>query len=537
MNLSRIQALAALTSVSRCARLPASRLDRSRVTQALVSDTRMRKRYTTGRVVVALATLTVLAALPAEAQAGEARVSMATSAAGFSLVNVGYAARPGERNDVLVKLRERYAEGEVTDVVATVSDAAGVTPGPGCSRPAASDASTAICPLSISDSSGGRSLVRTTLDLLDGDDRAAVAGPFDERCSVSGGAGDDSLSAATECVFDGGPGNDTLTGGSGKDLFLEGAADSGSDTMVGGAGPDLVSYQGRPGGVRADLAGDRDDGAPGERDRIGSDIENLTGGDGGDRLVGDGRDNDLSGDLGNDVLVGGDGEDRLYAWRGSTSTGSPGDPSPPPEQNVSILLGGGGGAAERRSHNVLSGGGGDDSLDGDAGADRLDGGRGADFLNGRGGRDVLDARDGGGHDFVVCGVGRDLALLDGYDYPEYYGSVGRDRCERIRRSGAAVALPFMNVSTETGTLGVEVGCPADGPRRCRGRVEVRGRGIAFRSRAFSIRSGASRVLEIAVSRRVLGRLEQARTVRVTVSSFDRRGRLRRRSERLPVSSP
>jgi Ca2+-binding RTX toxin-like protein len=103
-------------------------------------------------------------------------------------------------------------------------------------------------------------------------------------CGVSGGKGDDQLSAAGGA----GTGNPArylmrLSGGPGDDVMRGGA---GPDRMVGGSGADRLS-----GGRYSDLLLNGGDG----RDHIG-------GGDGKDRLLGE---------AGRDVLVGGDGNDHL----------------------------------------------------------------------------------------------------------------------------------------------------------------------------------------------------------------------------------
>ena len=72
----------------------------------------------------------------------------------------------------------------------------------------------------------------------------------------------------------------------------------------------------------------------------------------------------------------------------------------------------------------LFGGAGDDCLLGGRGADRLSGGTGHDLLRAGAGRDRISARDGK-RDRVLCGKGRDLALVDRVDR-----TVG---CERVRR--------------------------------------------------------------------------------------------------------
>lgn len=127
-----------------------------------------------------------------------------------------------------------------------------------------------------------------------------------------GGDGDDRL--------EGGDGNDALRGGEGADV-LDGGA--GADTMRGGGDLDTVTYAQRTTPVVVTLgAGDGDDGASGEGDTTGTDVEiirggsaadSLTGGSGPDELIGRAGDDTLVGGAGEDLLDGGDGADRLFA--------------------------------------------------------------------------------------------------------------------------------------------------------------------------------------------------------------------------------
>ena len=79
-------------------------------------------------------------------------------------------------------------------------------------------------------------------------------------------------------------GDDLIDGGAGDDL-LDGGL--GADGIVGGAGQaDTVTYAGRTGGVTAGLGDTSGNGEAGENDSFRSDVENLNGGSGNDRLSG-----------------------------------------------------------------------------------------------------------------------------------------------------------------------------------------------------------------------------------------------------------
>lgn len=158
---------------------------------------------------------------------------------------------------------------------------------------------------------------------------------------LDGGDGDDSL--------DGGFGNDTLVGRNGHDQLL---GMDGNDKEYGGAGPDTfdqaydpslpdadlfaggsgedtVTYISRARAVIADNDGAKgDDGAKNEHDSIGTDVENIDGGDGNDRLTGNSARNVLRGLGGNDTLIGGGGDDALDGGTGKDHlNGGAGDDS------------------------------------------------------------------------------------------------------------------------------------------------------------------------------------------------------------------
>ena len=196
----------------------------------------------------------------------------------------------------------------------------------------------------------------------------------------------------------GGTGNDDQQGGDGDDVFREIASFSatgpdGADTMAGGPGIDRTDYGaytcaeyppfgGGPGfgyaevwrttGVTADLDGVADDGAPGEGDRIGTDVEALSGTNAADHLTGNGQNNVLLGFGGGDVLRGGAGADRLEGVHGPCQFGDVFTTTLPD------------------------------------GNDDLDGEGGADVVNGDIGDDKIGAVDGV-VDTINCGAGDDTA--------------------------------------------------------------------------------------------------------------------------------
>jgi hypothetical protein len=217
-------------------------------------------------------------------------------------------------------------------------------------------------------------------------------------------------------LIDGGPGDDVLHAGPGPDLIYAGAGadhihghggddrlfdgslrdprptpvDSiavfppvilapgrGRDWFDGGRGSDTLTYEGRSGRLRIDLASPRAvSGVRGERDLI-KRVENATGGSGNDRL---------QGDRGVNYLDGGGGEDRL------------------------------------------AGRGGADNLFGNAGSDVISGGPGNDRIDPQ-----LDFPTIPAADRVRCGRGRDLV---GGAYPDDFLE---DDCERVGLQTATAA--------------------------------------------------------------------------------------------------
>jgi Ca2+-binding RTX toxin-like protein len=267
-------------------------------------------------------------------------------------------------------------------------------------------------------------------DTLDGGAGNDTLNGGDGNDTLYGGAGNDTLN--------GGAGNDTLVGGDGNDVMTGGA---GADILVGGAGIDTASYAGATVGLTADLtrpAGNTGD-AAGD---FYSGIENLTGGAGNDRLVGDGSVNVLDGGAGDDVLVGGAGADTLIGGAGidtasyanasagvtanlTTPATNTGDAAGDTYNAIENLIGSG--FADILTGNTVA-----NLLDGGFGNDTLDGGAGNDTLFGRGGDDTLlggagtDSLDGGtGNDTLDGGAGADT-MIGGFGDDTYVVDVATD---------------------------------------------------------------------------------------------------------------
>jgi Ca2+-binding RTX toxin-like protein len=335
-----------------------------------------------------------------------------------------FTAAGGKANDVTVTA---VSDGlEVSDAGDTIS------PGDGC---AAVDADTVRC----------SSVFFMALILKDGNDEAsnttnvpATWFTFEGPGGISGGPGDDVLNGGPsgDALF-GDEGTDTLNGNGGDDNLHEGRATASideqdiGDTFNGGDGRDMVLY-GSTFGVAVDLDDVADDGQKHEGDNVKADVEDLSGGQASDTLVGDADANRLFGNAGNDhlaegptaavvdavdadVYFGGDGVDTVSYQGGTASVrvdvdnvADDGRQAPALEgDNVRLDIENVTGGAGNDSlfgnavANVLVGNAGVDVISADAGDDFLFGGTGLDPLNGGAGTDHCDVGPDGGSE-VNC---------------------------------------------------------------------------------------------------------------------------------------
>jgi Ca2+-binding RTX toxin-like protein len=194
--------------------------------------------------------------------------------------------------------------------------------------------------------------------------------------TITGTAGDD--------VLVGTDGDDVIAGQGGNDTI---SGLGGSDTICGGDGTDTVLYDDHELPVTANLGGgtgddgSAEDGPLGDRDSLGKDVENLTGGYGDDTLSGNARPNVVTGGPGDDTVVGGFDNDKLYGNSGEDR-----------------LVGGDG-------NDQLIGATSDDTLLGGEGADTLLGGADADMLVGGPGSDTASYADHTAAVVVTIGAG------------------------------------------------------------------------------------------------------------------------------------
>ncbi len=211
--------------------------------------------------------------------------------------------------------------------------------------------------------------------------------------------------------FDGGAGNDSLSGEGGGDVLVGGA---GNDTIDGGTSTDddgrehldavVYSLEEGPNGVSVNLGTNSATDSFGDTDVL-NNIEAVAGTAFADTLIGDANDNIFAGGDGADSIDGGDGEDEVdFSFLGNDSMGVDVDLANETAvdswgntdtiQNIENVFGSDfddtiSGDGE---DNVLVGGGGDDSLFGDGGNDYFipsSGGGEFDTVNGGEGQDTL----------------------------------------------------------------------------------------------------------------------------------------------------
>ncbi|MFI3157094.1 MAG: hypothetical protein QX199_13155, partial [Methylococcaceae bacterium] len=224
------------------------------------------------------------------------------------------------------------------------------------------------------------------------------------RDSLFGGAGNDELLGGTDNdTLDGGEGGDYLESGDGNDSVNGGGGDDeivggngiGDDIYMGGAGIDTVKYASATRGITVSLALGTASGAEIDNDKLNS-IENIIGGQAGDKLSGDSGNNVIEGFTGNDTLAGGAGNDTLLGGLGNDSYSVENSGDVVTESStlateidkvnslISYTLGANledlslsGKAAINGTGNSLN-----NALTGNAGANILSGGSGADTLTG-----------------------------------------------------------------------------------------------------------------------------------------------------------
>ncbi|CCO22685.1 FecR domain-containing protein [Maridesulfovibrio hydrothermalis] len=298
---------------------------------------------------------------------------------------------------------------------------------------------------------GGSTIMGTSsADILTGSAGAEFIYGMQAGDQLNGVGGDDSLF--------GGEGADTLSGGSGND-FLNGGTEAAGEA-------DFASYADATGAVSVSLSDGTSTGADGNDTLV--HIEGIIGSNYDDHLSGDENDNVFHPLLGNDVVIGGAGNDMVsYEMLASdlsveaTLSASTGSAIIKNVSEVVIHT------QSLESIENMKGGSGDDTLVG-AGSENntIDGGSGNDFIVGDGGQDVLSggAGDdtiyaGSGNDFLDGGAGDDRlegqsgtnTMIGGDGIDSLIGGTGTDILDySYATSGVTVDL-YMGSATVTGT--------------------------------------------------------------------------------------
>lgn len=273
--------------------------------------------------------------------------------------------------------------------------------------------------------SGSAVTVNLTTGLgADGDAEGDVLSGFE---NITGSNFNDNLSGdAASNTLAGGLGGDTLRGWDGVDVLngdagndrLNGGA--GADQINGGAGIDTGDYANSSSAVTVSLLTNVGLGGDAGGDVLTS-IENLSGSDHDDVLIGDDGDNRLAGGTGADRLIGGGGNDSIFTGSGYDYVdGGAGNDTVSYANSwdkVIVDLAAGTGQYGEASRDVLInvenlvGSNFDDILTGDGNANKLNGMSGVDILNGGAGNDVLIGGLGG--DTLIGGDGtQDVASYE-----------------------------------------------------------------------------------------------------------------------------
>lgn len=299
----------------------------------------------------------------------------------------------------------------------------------------------------VSGSTGITASLLTPLDPT-GNTGDAAGDTYSQIQNLLGSTYDDTLIGdAGDNRLDGGAGNDQLTGGVGADTLIGGNhTQSGSGPTL--AGGDTAVYDSSSTAVVASLTVGFDYGPTiyQSGDAYGdtySGIENLSGSNHGDTLVGNAGDNILSGNGGDDLLEGMAGADRLIGGSGSNTASYAHAGYTEPTQttgvtvslaNTSLNTGDAAGDAYEDIQNLL-GSEYNDSLTGDGNANMLSGGRGDDTLEGL-----------GGADFLVGGSGSDTA-----SYANASGGVLASLTSPVSNTGDADDDSYDSIENLTGS--------------------------------------------------------------------------------------
>jgi serralysin len=229
----------------------------------------------------------------------------------------------------------------------------------------------------------------------------AITGPGDDRV-VANPDGDTLMLGGGDDTAIGGSGGDLIYGNAGNDMLVGGA---GADTLYGGKGDDIISGGGGANYLSGDVGNDQITGS--------ANADAILGGDGNDTLIGG---------AGHELIFGNQGDDHIdltnagastaYGGQGNDLITASGNPNP---QLLSGDLG----------DDTVIGGAGRDTLLGGDGNDLIVGGSGAAQIFGNAGNDTLEI--GTGPSTVYGGQGNDLITVHAGAVGEVlYGDLGDD---------------------------------------------------------------------------------------------------------------
>jgi hypothetical protein len=212
----------------------------------------------------------------------------------------------------------------------------------------------------------------------------------------------------------GGPGNDTVVGGSGADFVcgednddqLDGGM--GADMLIGGNGNDTADYSTRTANLTIRMDQASNDGQPGENDNVTNDTEGVKGGWGNDLIVGNANNNFLYGYAGMDTIRAGGGMDYVYGG----------------ENNDQLH-------ADAGFY---------DNLNGDGGNDKLFGGSGPDYLRGGVGDDIVVSIGGSQTDYVWGNAGLDSFWIDSESTERLWDVEASENARNVHRVSGFEAL-------------------------------------------------------------------------------------------------
>jgi len=260
--------------------------------------------------------------------------------------------------------------------------------------------------------------------------------------TLDGGSGDDRLEGHDgDDILTGGDGRDDLRGGDGVDTLIGDAGDdklhggAGADIIDGGMGTDELDYLESDEAVYVNLATRELLGGHAEGDTF-ANIENVTGSDLSDVLIGDAQNNLINGERGDDIIYGGKGNDQLFGAQGNDQLfGEDGDDVFDGFEGTEAMDGGDGIDTVSYEHPFNTEGVHVDLKQGKgfAGASQGDTYTNIENVVGSEQGDILIGDDGdnliqglGGND-ILRGEGGNDTLVGGYGINQMIGGSGNDR--------------------------------------------------------------------------------------------------------------